>query len=261
MELICVKFWLSSTQCHRKIHPLAFDTQHAECVTMSLQLFNTALFLFYHSQTQTTLILTLPTFCFLFCSISHIVTKWMTPPPQHTHKLLHTHTQTHNQLFTIISILTGSAVSCPRGKMEHSKPLHLRGNSEKPCPRWSICHHVECQVVSLGLTSGHCSPWHTERGKECNREGKTDGEQRENEPDKGPETDTSHSAEPGETAARLSAPLISQMQPSDNVTLITESPDSDFPHLCKQCQLKQHIHTRTDTHTPDLSSLFPSKNA
>lgn len=38
-------------------------------------------------------------------------------------------------------------------------------------------------------------------------------EQRENEPDKGPETDPSHSAEPGEYAARLSAPLISQRQP------------------------------------------------
>lgn len=38
-------------------------------------------------------------------------------------------------------------------------------------------------------------------------------EQRENESDKGPETDPSHSAEPREYAARLSAPLISQMQP------------------------------------------------
>lgn len=35
----------------------------------------------------------------------------------------------------------------------------------------------------------------------------------ENEPDKGPETDPSHSAEPGEYAASLSAPLISQRQP------------------------------------------------
>lgn len=46
------------------------------------------------------------------------------------------------------------------GGMQHSKPLHLWGNLETPCPPWSICHHAECQEVSLGLTSGHCSPWH-----------------------------------------------------------------------------------------------------
>ena len=47
------------------------------------------------------------------------------------------------------------------------------------------------------------------KGREREREL---GEQRENEPDKGPETDLSHSAEPREYAARLSAPLISQRQ-------------------------------------------------
>lgn len=68
-------------------------------------------------------------------------------------------------LFPVFAIPTRSAVSGPRGSMEHSKPLHLRGNFEAPCPPWSICHHVECQEVSLGLTTGHCSPWHSEKEK------------------------------------------------------------------------------------------------
>lgn len=112
-------------------------------------------------------------------------------------------------------IPTRAAVSRPGGKMGYSKPLHLQGNFEAYCPPWSICHHVECQEVSLGLTTGHCSPWHTEREKLETGRGRGRGreEQRENEPDKGPETDLSHSAEPREYAPRLSAPLISQRQP------------------------------------------------
>lgn len=69
-------------------------------------------------------------------------------------------------LFTVIASPTKSAVSGPWGRMEHSKPLHLRGNFKAPCPPWSICYHVECQGVSLGLTSGHSSTWHWEGEKE-----------------------------------------------------------------------------------------------
>lgn len=79
-------------------------------------------------------------------------------------------------LFPVFTIPITSAVSGPKGIMEHSKPLHLRGNFEAPCPPWSICHHVECQKVSLGLTTGHCSPWHSEREKEGNRERQREGE-------------------------------------------------------------------------------------
>lgn len=133
-------------------------------------------------------------------------------------------------LFLVFPILTRSAVSNPGGRMEHSKPLHLCGNSETPCPPWSICHHVECQEVSLGLTSGHCSPWHSETEKERNRE-----RQRKRERSRGrmnltkalkqirPTQQSQGSMQPG--CQHLSLVKCSL---SDNVTLITESPDSDF---------------------------------
>lgn len=116
------------------------------------------------------------------------------------------------------------------GRMAHSKPLHLWGNLETPCPPWSICHHAECQEVSLGLTTGHCSPWHlVRRGKkEREREKESEGgEQRENEPDKGRETNPSHSAEPGEDGVSCQHLSLVKCSLTDNVTLITESPDSD----------------------------------
>lgn len=81
-------------------------------------------------------------------------------------------------LFPVFAFPTRSAVFDPRGRMQHSKPLHLRGNFEAPCPPWSICHRVECQEVSLGLTTGHCSPWHSERKrrKQRGRERGAEGE-------------------------------------------------------------------------------------
>lgn len=54
--------------------PLAFDTQHAEWVTMSPQLFNTGFFFFYQSSTHGVQILALPTFPFLFCLFLDTVT-------------------------------------------------------------------------------------------------------------------------------------------------------------------------------------------
>lgn len=132
-------------------------------------------------------------------------------------------------LFPVFPILTRSAVSVPGGRMEHSKPLHLWGNSKTPCPPWSICHHVECQEVSLGLTSGHRSPWHFETEKERN------GDAEKRERSRGgmnltkalkqirPAQQSQESAQPG--CQHLS--LVKYSLP-DNVTLITESPDSDF---------------------------------
>lgn len=91
----------------------------------------------------------------------------------------------HSPYCSVFPTLTRSAVSGPLWVggweggwgMQHSKPLHLWGNLETPCPPWSICHHAECQEVSLGLTSGHCSPWHlvsekkrVERGRQRKRE-------------------------------------------------------------------------------------------
>ena len=78
--------------------------------------------------------------------------------------LISWHCDIHRRV-PVFVIPTRSAVSDPMGT-EHSKPLHLRGNFEAPCPLWSICHYVECQEVSLGLTTGRCSPWHLEREKE-----------------------------------------------------------------------------------------------
>lgn len=165
---------------------------------MSLQLFNTVFSPFYQSQTQSALILTLSTSPFLFCSFSDIETPPDTTPPLLRHS---------DEICSFLSCGENGAFK---------KPPPLWGNSETPCPPRSICHHAECQKASLRLTSGHCSPWHSATEKERHRERHTEREnveQRENEPDKGPETDPSHSAEPGEYAARLSAPFISQMQP------------------------------------------------
>lgn len=154
---------------------------------------------------------------FLFLSVPDTVSSDIDPVHlPHLILLIFWHWDTPRHPHPFFAILTRSAVSCPVGRMQHSKPPPLWGNSETPCPPRSICHHAECQKASLRLTSGHCSPWHSATEKERNREGHTQREnveQRENEPDKGPETDPSHSAEPGEYAARLSAPLISQMQP------------------------------------------------
>lgn len=53
----------------------------------------------------------------------------------------------------------------------------------------------------------------------------------------------------------------------DNVTLITESPDSDFlpfSYSCKQCQLKLHAHVHSPSHTHNVllqSTLFPPQSA
>lgn len=87
------------------IHLLTFDTQHAELVAMPHQLVNTCFLLCYHTKTRSALILTLPTFSFLILLIFwHCVIS---------------------PLFPVFPILTRSAVFSPRGRLEHSKPLHL----------------------------------------------------------------------------------------------------------------------------------------
>lgn len=91
-------------------------------------------------------------------------------------------------------------------------------------------------------------------------EGKGEGgEQRENEPDKGHETNPSHSAEPGEDRTSCQHLSLVKCSLTDNVTLITESPDSDILSSVsrKQCQPNPHTHT----HTQISAALFPSKYA
>lgn len=230
--IICASFQLSYTQCHGRIHPLAFNTQHAEWVTMSLQLFNTSFFSFLSLPDTVSSDIDL---AYLFLLILLIFWHCDMPP-----------------LFPVFPTLTRSAVSVPGGRMEHSKPLHLWGNSKTPCPPWSICHHVECQEVSLGLASGHRSPWHFETEKERNRDTeKKREEQRENEPYKGPETDPSRSAEPGEYAARLSAPLISQIQPLWQCDTDYWKPwfRLSLLHCVAEKQRQLKLHTLTHTHT------------
>ena len=224
---------------------------------MPPQLFNTSFLLFYHSLTHSAMILALHTFPFLFGLFSQTVT-----PPSFS-RLCHCDKIRSFQSW---------------GRIEHSKPLHLGGNFEAPCPPWSICHHAECQEVSLGLTTSHCSAWHSEREKERKAEGGGEREeQRENEPDKGPETDPSHSAEPREYAAGLSAPLISQRQPPWQCDTDYWKPwfrlflwlrvAAKAAYMCSRAHTHTHPHphphphTHTPTHTHYYSPLFPAQNA
>lgn len=102
---------------------------------------------------QSALILTQPTFHFLFF---FLFSDTLTP-------LLPLSCLSHSDQICSFRSWGG-------GEWNIQKPLHLWSNSETPCPPWSICHHAECQEVSLGLSSGHSSAWHLEREKERNSE-------------------------------------------------------------------------------------------
>jgi len=86
----------------------------------------------------------------------------------------------------------------------------------------------------LGPTTGHCSSLTLGEGggrggRRKQREREREREDREgNEPDKGPATDPFHSAEPRECAAGCQHLSLVKGSLPDNVTLITESPDSEF---------------------------------
>lgn len=176
---------------------MAFDTQHAEWVTVSLFLFNTAFFLFYHTQTVSSDID--PAYLSLLIFF-YFLTLWHPSSP-----------------FPVFPILTRSAVSGPGGAASGTfKSLFI---SE------AILRHLVPHGQFVTMQNARRCPWgwpvvialpdtRREKKKETVRDGEKERvEQRENEPDKGPETHASHSAEPGDYAARLSAPLISQMPP------------------------------------------------
>lgn len=176
---------------------MAFDTQHAEWVTVSLFLFNTGFFLFYHTRTVSSDID--PAYLSLLIFF-YFLTLWHP-----------------SSLFPVFPILTRSAVSGPGGAASGTfKSLFI---SE------AILRHLVPHGQFVTMQNARRCPWGwpvvialpdtwREKKKETARDGEKERvEQRENEPDKGPETHPSHSAEPGDYAARLSAPLISQMPP------------------------------------------------
>lgn len=176
---------------------MAFDTQHAEWVTVSLFLFNTGFFPFLsHPDSQLWYWPSLPFTSYFFS----FLTLWHPSSP-----------------FPVFPILTRSAVSGPGGAASGTfKSLFI---SE------AFLRHLVPHGQFVTMQNARRCPWgwpvvialpdtRREKKKETARDGEKERvEQRENEPDKGPETHPSHSAEPGDYAARLSAPLISQMPP------------------------------------------------
>lgn len=152
IEVILTTIQLSYTKCHGKIHPrgLRYTTcWMGDCVTFLVQY---GLFPFLsHPDSQLWYWPSLP-----FTSYFFLFSDTLTP-------LLPLSCLSHSYQICSFRSWGGS-------EWNIQKPLHLWSNSETPCPPWSICHHAECQEVSLGLTSGHSSAWHSEREKERNSE-------------------------------------------------------------------------------------------
>lgn len=139
----------------------------------------------------------------------------------------------HSPYCSVFPTLTRSAVSGPlwgegRGggaAFKTSSSLMQFGDTLSPMVNLSLCWMPggvlgANQWPLLSLTLGE---W-----EKNGRERKTEGEeQREYGPDKGRETNPSHSAEPGEDGANCQHLSLVKCSLTDNVTLITESPDSD----------------------------------
>ncbi len=187
----------------------SFDTQHAEWVTMSPQLFNTGFFLFYQSQTHSALILALPTFPFLFCFFSDIVTFPLSFPPLQFRQDLQF--PVLGEEWNIQNLFISEAIL--RHLVPHGQFVTMR--NARRCPwGWPL-------VIALPDTG---------RKRRKQREAEEEGERSRGRMNLTkalkqirPTQQSQGSMQPG--CQHLS--LVKGSLP-DNVTLITESPDSDF---------------------------------